>query len=266
MEWINIHVPTLRSPEYIGSEPIARAAWWNVLAYCVEQENGGRIVGAANWKDRQWQQTCGVTRDEVLAAMPLLVIEDQDVIVWRYPVNTEDKVRAKREAGSAGGKAKGKRNPSKPEAKPKHPASEPPTKGEGEGNEKKGEEKREGEENAAAAACPAGPSLSQWMQRVKNICPDQWTADWWEKKWGAKGSVGWENRVGQPITNWQVYQDSMTVYFRNDLAKHKAKSAESKPATEAEVEALAARNKAAAKAQMEADQAELQAALARGRE
>jgi hypothetical protein len=104
MEWINIHAPWLRAPEYIGSDPVSRATWFNVLAYCCEQENGGRIVGGANWKDRQWQQTCGVTRDEVEAANLLLSVDGNDVIVWRYPVDKEQAVRQQREAGKRGGR------------------------------------------------------------------------------------------------------------------------------------------------------------------
>jgi hypothetical protein len=64
MIYLNLKTSTLRAPEYIGSEPTARATWLN-LCYCCEQENGGTIDGCAQWKDRQWQQTAGVTLAEV---------------------------------------------------------------------------------------------------------------------------------------------------------------------------------------------------------
>jgi len=106
MEWLNIHAPTLRAPEYIGSEPIARATWLNLMAYCCEQENGGRMVGAAQWKDRQWQQTCGVTKREVFNSDPLIVVDGDDIVVWRYPAEKEAEVQAKREGGARGGHRK----------------------------------------------------------------------------------------------------------------------------------------------------------------
>lgn len=274
MEWINIYAPTLRAPEYIGSEPAARAAWLNVMVYCAEQENGGRIAGAANWKDRQWQQTCGVTREEILAAAPLITIRGNDVFVWRYPADKEEEVRAKREAGSRGGKAKRKQNGSSAsskteaelEAEAKQKQSSASTEGEGKGME--GEREVEGErKGGAAAAFPAGPSLSEWMERVKVHCEDRWTSDWWENKHGVRNSTGWKLRTGQEITNWQGYQDSLLVHFRNDLGKHQSKAAaEPKPLSEAEAEAEIARIHAAKQAQMAADQAELKALLAGGRQ
>ena len=119
MEWINIHAPVIRSPEYIGGEPVARATWLNVLVYCCEQENGGIIKGAAKWKDRQWQQTCGVMLSEVLESSPLLTVKNEDVIVWNYPVEAEEKVIANRKNGKKGGRPrKPQENPDKTQQKP----------------------------------------------------------------------------------------------------------------------------------------------------
>ncbi len=96
MEWLNIRIALLRRPEYIGSKPIERATWINVLAYSCEQENGGRLIGAAAWKDRQWQQACGVTAREVRAAGKLLRIEGEDVVVFAYSVEKQAEVQARR--------------------------------------------------------------------------------------------------------------------------------------------------------------------------
>jgi hypothetical protein len=103
MEWLNVHVSTVRDPAYVGSPPVERATWLNLITYCAEQENGGRIVGAKAWKDRQWQQTCGVTKREVNVAEKLLQWEGEDLIVFFYPMEKEDEVKAKREGGRAGG-------------------------------------------------------------------------------------------------------------------------------------------------------------------
>lgn len=107
MNWLNIHTPALRSPDFIGSDPTARATWLYVTAYCCEQENGGRIVGARHWKDRQWQQTCGVTLAEVEASSPLISWDGEDIIVASYPEQKEKEVQSKRKAGKKGGKASG---------------------------------------------------------------------------------------------------------------------------------------------------------------
>jgi hypothetical protein len=102
MIWLNILTSMLRSPAFVGSSPVERATWLSVIAYCVEQENGGRILNGLKWKDRQWQQTCGVTAREVRNADKLLTIEGDDVIIFAYPLEKEEEVRAKRiQAGDA---------------------------------------------------------------------------------------------------------------------------------------------------------------------
>jgi hypothetical protein len=107
MNWLNIETKTLRSPEYIGADPVQRATWLNLMGYCSEQENGGAIDGAKDWKDRRWMQTCGVTLAEVESSSDLWRWEGDCLIVWNYPVTKENEVRAKREGGKLGGKASG---------------------------------------------------------------------------------------------------------------------------------------------------------------
>lgn len=131
MNWINIQTNTLRSPEFIGSDPISRGTWLAVLGYCYEQENGGLIADCKSWKDRQWQQICGVTREEVDGSARLMQWQDNDLLVWNYPTDTEDEIKRKREAGRKGGQARSqakieaakangaKHNPSTTQAEPK---------------------------------------------------------------------------------------------------------------------------------------------------
>jgi hypothetical protein len=107
MIYLNLKVSTLRSPAYIGSEPTARATWLSLLCYCCEQENGGIIQGCLLWKDRQWQQTCGVTLAEVKEASPLWDWLEDSLSVMFYPLDKEAEVQAKREAGRRGGKRSG---------------------------------------------------------------------------------------------------------------------------------------------------------------
>lgn len=103
MNWLNINTTSLRSPEFISSEPVERATWLCVLSYSAEQENGGRVLGAALWSDRQWQQTCGVTLAEVRQTTRLLLIEGDDVLVAFYPREQEKKQQNNRRKASAGG-------------------------------------------------------------------------------------------------------------------------------------------------------------------
>jgi hypothetical protein len=98
MEWFKMYPAKFRAREFIGSDPVERATWLAVMCYCVEQENSGRLVGAALWKDRQWQQTCGVTLREVSKSTKLIKIEGDDVIIWEYPIETQDEIKSRRKA------------------------------------------------------------------------------------------------------------------------------------------------------------------------
>ena len=99
MNWLNLETRMLRSPEFIGSEPQERATWLCLLAYCAEQENGGTIADCGTWKDRRWQQTCGITIDEVAEACELWTWKDNALTVWGYPTEKENEVRLMREFG-----------------------------------------------------------------------------------------------------------------------------------------------------------------------
>jgi hypothetical protein len=156
MIWLNLKTTTLRSPEYAGSEPIQRATWLNLLAYCCEQENGGKIEGCGGWKDRQWQQTLGVTLAEVQDVCALWHWEGETLCVAFYPNFKEDEVQARREAGKRGGSARTKakteaarnngakhnpskhpsKHPSRTQAEPKQNPSNNPTEREWEGKDK----------------------------------------------------------------------------------------------------------------------------------
>lgn len=103
MNWLNIYIPNIRAPEFLGCDPVARATWFCVLAYCADQENGGTLAGAKAWKDRQWQQLCGVTLTEVNDAAPLLSWQGDDLVVWSYPSSAQAVVEAQRTGGRKGG-------------------------------------------------------------------------------------------------------------------------------------------------------------------
>ena len=107
MRWLNIEIATLRSPAFVGADPTERATWLCLLAYCADQENGGVIKGCRDWKDRQWQQTCGVTQLEAQLEADLWKWSGDDLRVSFYPACKEAEIRAKRKAGATGGRASG---------------------------------------------------------------------------------------------------------------------------------------------------------------
>jgi hypothetical protein len=108
MNWINIETHRLRAPEYIGSEPKERATWLNLLGFCCEQENSGIISDCKAWKDRMWQQVCGVLLKEVQAETSLWSWDGDDLILWGYPQEKESEVRGKRLIARENGKRGGR--------------------------------------------------------------------------------------------------------------------------------------------------------------
>jgi hypothetical protein len=204
MIWLNLKTTTLRSPEYAGSEPIQRATWLNLLAYCCEQENGGKIDGCGGWKDRQWQQTLGVTLAEVREECALWHWEDDALCVAFYPTFKEDEVQARREAGKRGGSARtkakteaarnngAKHNPSKTQAKAKQNPSTNPT-----------EREREWEENdkgkgtlTVVSDAPSGFDLPQVIEAGRRaMIPEGVCRAYHDDREGA----GWMDGKGRPV-------------------------------------------------------------------
>lgn len=108
MEYLNVTVAFTRSPEYIGSEPVDRATWLNLAAYCAMMENGGVIIGCREWKDRRCQQTLGITSREMLRAGDLWHFEGDDLHVHFYPAEQEAIVIRKRGLARHNGKLGGR--------------------------------------------------------------------------------------------------------------------------------------------------------------
>ena len=108
MEYLNVTIAFTRSPEYIGSEPVDRATWLNLAAYCATMENGGVIAGCQGWKDRRCQQTLGITRKEMLSECELWSWQGEDLRVHFYPIEQEAIVIRKRGTARNNGKLGGR--------------------------------------------------------------------------------------------------------------------------------------------------------------
>lgn len=239
MNWLNLETKILHSPEYIGSDPVARATWLNVILWCAGQENGGCIEGAATWKDRQWQQTCGVTAREVQGASPLLIIDGARVGVWSYPLDKELEVKAKRDAGRLGGVKSGasrsKHNPASASSTPSSSASSSgASSASTEGNGKEGE----GNGKESPYSPPAGDvlvpelGLDSGDQTAEPKAPLQSRA---EKLFGKRPTTPWDHKEqkawlqnhkaveGTPEPEWQLLEWFYSIpergtFRRRDLA------------------------------------------------
>jgi hypothetical protein len=127
MKYLSIEIASLRSPEYLGEEPLQRATWLNLLSYCVAQENRGVIEGCGDWKDRMWQQVCGITAEEAGTKSSLWRWEGANLIVLFYPHEAHDFPDRARKSGKAGGKAKAERVPKQPSSDPTSTPTSDPT-------------------------------------------------------------------------------------------------------------------------------------------
>ena len=169
MNWLNLRTELLHSTEFIGCHPTRRATWLSLSLWCASQENGGIVSGGANWPDRQWQQTCGVTKDEATDSCDLFRVDGADVVLWGYNTEKEAEVQERREWARENGRKGGRpRKSASEEPTPvsennqhryQHPKAEGEGEGEGEG-ERDGEpeatqnEKKEVQEETAGPASP----------------------------------------------------------------------------------------------------------------
>lgn len=168
MNWINIETATLDSEEFLGSDPTQRATWLCLLRFCCGQENAGIIKNCGDWPDRKWQQVVRVMFAEVETESALWTWIGDDLHVWKYPLEKEKEVQAKREAGRKGGSSKSqakveavringaKHNQSRTKAEPKQEPN---------GRERKGKE-GEGKENDKkdSSADASAPTDAQWLE------------------------------------------------------------------------------------------------------
>jgi hypothetical protein len=133
MNYLNLHTDLLRSEDYLGAEPVERATWLNLMAWCATQENGGTIRNAADWTDRKWQQIVGVTLQEVTEQSGSLYWFDPDgnLVVNHYPAEKEIEVKELRERGKRGGlartqaKTQAAKDNGKKGGRPKNPSENP---------------------------------------------------------------------------------------------------------------------------------------------
>jgi hypothetical protein len=211
VNWINIPVALLRSPEFIGADPEQRATWLSLLGHCCEQENGGRISGCREWKCRRWQQTCGVTLDEVNAESDLWQWDEDTIEVAFYPVEKEAEVRAKREAGATGGRRSGRSRRQK--TKKLEAVDEAQLQAVIEA-ELQGELQRKGKEGKGIEGNRKGkevrPALSEPLGALWSLCP----AKGRERSSKKKVATAWKNLKPQPTV--EAVTESLRLWIDSD--------------------------------------------------
>ena len=165
MNWLNIRTEFLHSPEFIGCNPTRRATWLSLSLWCASQENGGIVSGGATWSDRQWQQTCGVTKREAIDSCALYRVDGDNVVLWGYNASKEVEVKAKRKGGrDSAAKRWGNRSVDSSAINSAYAEGEGEGEGEGERKENKNEKENEnkkyvGENETAADAAPTSAEL-----------------------------------------------------------------------------------------------------------
>jgi hypothetical protein len=211
MIYVNLKTSTLRSPAYVGAEPVQRATWLSLLAYCCEQENDGIIDGAEAWKDRQWQQTCGVTLAEVQDACDLWAWSGDALVVTFFPREKQEEVQRNREAGRRGGsrRTKAKIEAARVNGAKHNPSTNPSTNPSGTQALTQAEPKQEpnGKERKGIGIGKEGtdtPSLAQFIEQCRRAGVEKELAEeiWHDNDGRPITPDGeWTDHTGQPIRN-----------------------------------------------------------------
>jgi len=201
MTYLNLNIEDLRKCQFVGESPVNRGTWLCLLTYCATIENGGVIRDCRGWKSRMWEQSCCVTKEEVMADSDLWQWEGEDLLVWNYPSDVQATLEVKRSNGrfgSLGGRPK-KNPPANPAQNPPgNPVSEtgvthPETRKETKGNETEGNETESARESTASPMTLA--EAKTYAQTWTNSAPvmvnfdanevELWFLDRQRKSWQA---------------------------------------------------------------------------------
>lgn len=200
MEWLNTSVTFMNSQEMLRSTPEQRGVWFTLMGYCVQQENGGRLEGVADWSDWDWQSVLKVPKKLAKEDSFLWHWEDGGTLnLVNYPHDQLASVQAKREGGRVGGlrsaMARAKLCNGSPSSIHSSLAA----------TERKGKERKEkkGKETGGAdAPGGVGTLLSSWLDHAKVAYPD-WPELEATAAWAHYDAIGWRNAGGNPVRSWQ---------------------------------------------------------------
>ncbi len=220
MDWLNLHISVIDSPEATLCDPVRRATWVWLLRFCIGQENGGRIIGCRSWGDTTWQQMARVRLREVNAESTLWSWEGDDLVIHFYPADKEAEVQSKRELARTNGALGGRPRKTNVGYSGK-PTLVISAKAEGNGMERNG---TEGEyEHADATPAPPDP--------IPIEPPTGNDSDLWRFRIGAEPWARTLKRAGCKIgpNNWRAWQGLIERAFDGKVDTCAAAAAKVKP-------------------------------------
>ncbi len=105
MAWFPVQLEVLGSLEFRRLTAEQLGAWVRLVAISAARESGGRVPGARGWRPDDFATLIGKGADRgtlrALVAGGLAAWDGDDLVILHYPVDSEAKVVAKREAGTA---------------------------------------------------------------------------------------------------------------------------------------------------------------------
>jgi hypothetical protein len=106
MDYAKLQLVHTRSAAWRVATMTARGAAVSVLAYCADQENGGRIEGARAWERGVWREIMGVKASEIEVAVAcgLLAWEGNDLVCTLWDHKGFNALKVKRANGPHGAK------------------------------------------------------------------------------------------------------------------------------------------------------------------
>lgn len=104
MEYAKLQLRDTRTPRWRFASCAARGAAVSLLAFCADQETGGRIEKCRSWTDSEWGVAAGVTAAdvEVAAASGLCAWDGEDLVVSLWDHIGERELQTKRDNGRFG--------------------------------------------------------------------------------------------------------------------------------------------------------------------
>jgi len=174
------------------------------LRYCVGQENGGRIAGCREWKDRRWQQLVRVTAREIGSECELWSWDGDDLVVFEYPTEMEAEVKQRRETAKTNGRNGGRPKKNQPDdsEKPTSETEQKPTLDISAKAEREGEEKEKGRE-VNYTQMHAIPSLAE-VKAYAGSAPVPISEACAVAFHDTQEAAGWITRHGHSIADWRA--------------------------------------------------------------
>jgi len=165
MKYVSYETNLTRNNDFIDAKPAQIGAWFRLMTYCAETENGGEISHCQQWSDKKWLATCGLTRKEVMTKNPLLRWRGDTLIVAFYPVENEERVREMSESGRKAANARWQKGKEQSHCASNTPASIEQC----EGNANSNSKERKGKVNPPTV--PQGDREKEEASVLPSSCP-----------------------------------------------------------------------------------------------